>query len=101
MAVNAANSNTGLQTEANITDVNGRVSTGVTIPTPAYKVPRSFAYNYALNSQSAFATIDPNLRTPYVQQVSLGVQQKQGGGVLEVRHVGNRGVKQFRAFDFN
>ncbi|MCX6595866.1 MAG: TonB-dependent receptor [Acidobacteria bacterium] len=101
MAFNAANSNAGLQAEANITDVNGRVSTGATIPTPAYKVPRSFADNYALNSQSAFATIDPNLRTPYVQQVSLGVQQKLGGGVLEARYVGNRGTKQFRAFDFN
>lgn len=101
MAFNAARSNEGLQSDVTLQDVNGRVSTAASIAAPAFRVPRTFRDNYALNSQAAFATIDPGLRTPYVQQFSLGVQRQVAGGVLEVRYVGNRGTKQFRAFDFN
>lgn len=45
--------------------------------------------------------IDPNLRTPYVQQYSFGIQQDIKGTILEIRYLGNHAVKQFRAFDLN
>jgi hypothetical protein len=64
-------------------------------------VPRTAADNFALNPTSAIGAFDPNLRTPYVQQWSLSVQKELAGGVLEARYLGNRGTKQFRAFDYN
>ena len=71
------------------------------ITTPDYKVPRTFKDNYDLNSQSTFNTINPDLRTPYVQQWNLGVQQEWRGILFDVRYVGNHGVQLFRGFDFN
>lgn len=71
------------------------------IPTPAFKVPRTYADNYALSPTAAFGLPDPNLRTPYVQQWSFGIQREIAKGVLEVRYIGNRSTKQFRAFDYN
>jgi len=81
---------------------NFRVSTGLPpITAPEFKVPRTFQDNYALNTQSAFNTINPNLRTPYVQQWNLGVQQEWRGVLFDLRYVGNHGVQLFRGFDFN
>lgn len=69
--------------------------------TPALKVPRSYLDNLALDPNSAAAGFDPNFRTPYVQQWSAGIQRSLAGGVLEVRYVGNRGIKQLRSIDYN
>ena len=71
------------------------------IATPAFTVPRTFQQNNALDPAAAFAMPDPNLRTPYVQQFSFGIQREFRKGVLEVRYVGNRATKQFRGFDYN
>jgi len=101
MAFNASRTNEGLQANPTLTNLNGTVSNRPEIPAPAFNAPRTYAQNFAQNSAAPFATIDPNLRTPYVQQWSLGVQQSIRGGLLEVRYVANRGTKQFRAFDFN
>lgn len=38
---------------------------------------------------------DPNLRTPYIQQYTFGVQREFGGNlVVEVNYIGNRATKQ-------
>lgn len=100
---NGPTTNPGLQSTL------GSLYTGQTIfassvpgfTTPTLKVPRSYADNYALDPNSGVATLDPNLRTPYVQQWSAGIQRALFGGVLEARYLGNRGTKQFRAIDFN
>ena len=57
--------------------------------------------NYATNPFNVVALVDPNLRTPYVQQYSVGIQHDFKGTVLEARYVGNHGVGAYRAFDFN
>src|SRR5207247_421771 len=57
--------------------------------------------NYRINPSGALGLPDPNLRTPYVQQWSIGFQQQIKGAVLEARYVGNHATKQLRAFDFN
>lgn len=100
---NSPTTNSGLQSTVTPTYQNQQVfaSAPRAIPTPAFNVPRTYAENYAINSQGAFAMIDPNLRTPYVQQWSAGVQRELAGGVLEARYVGNHATKQFRAFDYN
>lgn len=100
-AQNVARTNAGLQSDVTLQNLTQTVSNKVAIPTPTFKVPRTFADNYALDSQSAFAAFDPNLRTPYVQQWSIGIQRQVGGGVLEARYIGNRGTKQYRSFDYN
>jgi hypothetical protein len=71
------------------------------IATPTYKVPRTFADNYADDSTAAFGLLNPNLRTPYVQQYSIGIQQQVKGMVVEVRYVGNHTTRGVRAFDVN
>lgn len=92
----------GLSQSVTQSGIKGRVSTGLpAITTPVFKVPRTFADNYQLDSQTAFGLPDPNLVTPYVQQWNFGVQHEIKGAVVEVRYVGNHGVKGFRAFDYN
>jgi hypothetical protein len=94
--------NAGLSATRNLQNLTSTVNGGLpAVPTPAFKVPRTYADNYALDTQSAFGMPDPNLRTPYVQQWSLGIQREIFQGVLDVRYVGNRATKSFRAFDYN
>jgi hypothetical protein len=93
--------NAGLNQGVTLNNLVARASALPAIPTPAFRVPRSYADNYAVNTQAAFGMPDPNLVTPYVQQWSAGIQREVKGGIFEVRYVGNRATKQFRAFDYN
>lgn len=97
------NSNAGLSSTATAAGLTGRVTaTGVpTIATPIYKVPRSFADNYALSSTNTQAIPDPNLVTPYVQQWNFNVQRVIRNTKIEARYIGNHGTKALRAFDYN
>ena len=98
-----ANTNAGLsQVRTNPTALTSQVSADLpAIDTPVYKVPRTFADNYALSKTSNFGVADPNLRTPYVQQWNLGIQRDVKGIILEGRYVGNHGSKLLRALDYN
>jgi hypothetical protein len=99
---NNVGTNAGLSATSTRTGLSARVGTGLPpVQTPIFKVPRTFADNYAENTQSAFGMPDPNLRTPYVQQWNFGIQQEIKGAVVEVRYVGNHATKAFRAFDYN
>ena len=99
---NNVGTNAGLSATSTRTGLSARVGTGLPpVQTPIFKVPRTFADNYAENTQSAFGMPDPNLRTPYVQQWNFGIQQEIKGAVIEVRYVGNHATKAFRAFDYN
>jgi len=52
--------------------------------------------------QGAINAIDPNLKTPYIEQFSLGVQQQLPlGMLLETTYVGNVGHHQLRAPNIN
>ena len=65
-------------------------------------MPRTFLDN--LNDTgpgNAEGIIDPKLKTPYVQQWSLGVQHEYRQFVFDVRYVGNHGVHEWRGIDFN
>ena len=79
----------------------GVISAPPSVPTPAFQVPRTLADNFALSSTTSIALPDPNLRTPYVQQWTFGVQQEVKGAILEVRYVGNHGTKLLRQVDYN
>jgi hypothetical protein len=64
---------------------------GVSIAPPNFQVPISDVETYTRTSGTGgFWAIDPNLRTPYVQQWSLGIERELPGRIsLEVRYVGN------------
>jgi hypothetical protein len=98
---NNVETNAGLAQSVTVANLVSTASSPTPVPTPAFQVPRTFAQNYAVNPSAAFGMPDPNLRTPYVMQWNFGIQREVARGVLDVRYVGNRAVKQFRAFDFN
>lgn len=98
---NNVNTNSGLAQSVTVANLVSVASNPTPVPLPTFRVPRTFADNYAVDTQSAFGMPDPNLRIPYVMQWNFGVQREVARGVLDVRYVGNRGVKQWRAFDYN
>lgn len=99
---NSLATNSGLSSISSQTNLKGTVSGGLTpVAVPAYNVPRTFQDNYNLSRTSAFGIPDPNLRTPYVQQYSFGIQQEIKGTIIEARYVGNHATKQYRAIDYN
>ncbi len=53
------------------------------------------------NPFNTVGLVDPNLKTPYVQQYSFGFQHRFKSTVLEARYVGNHLVHGFRGFDYN
>ncbi len=94
--------NAGLIGLSTATGLSGRISTGLpAIVAPVYKVPLTVADNYATNPFNTVGLISPDLKTPYVQQYSIGIQHEIFHTVFEARYVGNHVVKAYRAFDFN
>ena len=102
-AQNATRANDGLQGTAREINLDLFLSGALLeIDTPEFRVPRNVSENQALDPLAALFTIDPRLRTPYVQQWNFGIQHDLGWDtVFEVRYVGNKGTKLLRAFDFN
>jgi hypothetical protein len=99
---NMLEANSGLQGSSAATGLSGRVGDGLpAIPEPVYQVPLTTAYNFQSNPFNIVGAVDPNLRRPYVQQYSVGIQRVVKGTVYEARYVGNHTVGAYRAFDFN
>ncbi len=98
---NSITTNAGLVQAVINPNLVARASALPAIPAPVFRVPRSYADNYALNSQATFGIPDPSLAVPYIQQWSTGIQREVKGGLIEVRYIGNRATKQMRAFDYN
>jgi len=102
--LNAATGNQGLNQTVTIPDVTGTLGRGGRVPitAPSFKVPRTTLDNIALDPTAALFAIDPNLKTPYVQQWNLSIEREIfRDTVAEVRYVGNRGVKLTRGIDLN
>jgi hypothetical protein len=60
------------------------------------------AQGVAPTSNIALYAVDQNLRTPYIQNFNLNVQQEiRPGMALQVGYVGSRGTKLFRVRDIN
>lgn len=102
--LNAISGNDGLQANATVLNTSGTVSGGGIrpVPVPTFQVPRTISDNLAIDPQAAIFTIDPNYKTPYVQQWTLGIEREIfRDTVAELRYVGNRGVKLTRGIDVN
>ncbi|MGH9853578.1 MAG: TonB-dependent receptor, partial [Blastocatellia bacterium] len=103
-AENAAiDGNDGLTSVVSRPNINATVSGGLPpVDTPTFKIPRTLRDQQAIAQNPTVFTIDPNLRAPYVQQWNLGIERQiLPDTVLEVRYVGNRGVKLTRGIDIN
>lgn len=100
---NAFDANAGLTSTVLLAGLRGTVSQGLPpVPVPRFMVPRTAADNIAEDFSNGLYTIDPNLRVPYIQQWSLGIEREIfPDTALEVRYVGNRGTKLGRAIDLN
>ena len=105
MAENAAiDGNQGLTSVSSPNNLSGTVSGGGLRPidTPAFKVPRTLDDQLTLSQFPTLFTIDPDLKTPYVQQWNVGIEHEiLPNTAVEVRYVGNRGVKLLRGIDIN
>ncbi len=98
---NMAEANSGLQGISSTTGLSSTVSSLPSIQPPPYQVPTTVAQNYASNPFNVVGLVNPQLRKPYVQQYSVGIQHEWKGVVFEGRYVGNHTVGAYRAFDFN
>jgi len=57
---------------------------------------------FEANSNTDFFAVDPQMRTPYVQNFNLNVQQALGSrAVFQIGYVGSKGTKLFRFRDVN
>lgn len=93
-AINPATGNTAL---------NARIGSLPTINAPAFNSNRTFVDNNGAAFGffgTAFA-VDPNLKTPRIQEFSFGIQRTFGNNAVEVRYVGTRSRDLYRAVDFN
>ncbi|HEX3877850.1 MAG TPA: TonB-dependent receptor [Bryobacteraceae bacterium] len=99
---NMLEANSALQGLVSDTGLSNRVGTGLPqVPTPQFQLPVTEADLYAQNPFNILGLVDPNLRSPYVQQYSIGIQHEYRGTVFEARYVGNHVVGAYRAFDVN
>ena len=102
--LNALRGNDGLSQLSSVPGIRGTVSGNglLPIPTPEFKIPRTARDGILADPLAAIFTIDPNLRTPYVQQWNVGIQHEiMQNTAVELRYVGNHGVKLSRAVDLN
>ncbi len=94
--------NAGLTGVSSNSGLAGRVTASLpAIPVPTYQVPLTIADNYSNNPFNTIGLIAPGLKTPYVQQWSVGIQHEFRRTVFEARYVGNHAVDGYRAFDYN
>jgi hypothetical protein len=98
-----ARGNAGLTTTVNLTNLFTTVNAGVPVPaTPAFLSTRTLADQLALSSSSVFWGIDPDIQSPHVHQVSLGIQRELlSGTAVEARYVGTFGRDIWRGTDLN
>jgi hypothetical protein len=102
-ALGTGTTNPGLiQTAANTTPTGVLTEAGISLVMPTFRVPISSAENFAINNGNGLWVIDPNLRTPYVQQWSFGIEREIAPNTaIEARYVGNHAIKIMRAIDYN
>src|SRR5262249_1152779 len=86
-ALGTGTTNPGLiQASANNTPTGVLAASGIALPTPVFQIPITDAQNLAINNTNGLWTFDPNLRTPYVQQWSFGIEREIANNTaIEVR----------------
>ncbi|MGA2270352.1 MAG: carboxypeptidase-like regulatory domain-containing protein [Bryobacteraceae bacterium] len=110
---NVGSTNGGLHTGAAVTAKAGdalsvlNASASYTLPSPPLNLPMPIYQNFlgAFSSTGASPGIeafDPNMRTPYVQQWTFGLQRELSNSTaLEIRYVGNHATGLYRGNDLD
>jgi hypothetical protein len=109
---NVTTSNLGLHTGVAVTPGAGdplavlNPSINQVQPPPPFTVPQSqyknFLASFSSTGGSGIYTIDPNLKTPYVQQWSIGIQRELSASMaIEARYVGNHSTGMYRGNDMS
>jgi len=79
---------------------------GTSLP-PLNSVPGAFSLpmpeaNLTFTRDGTFSTVDPNLRTPYIENWTFGFERKLAGNwALDANYVGNHSVHMWEAYDLN
>ncbi|HMV48068.1 MAG TPA: TonB-dependent receptor, partial [Blastocatellia bacterium] len=100
----ASNGNAGLATTPQLLNLYSFLKNGApTIPSPAFLVPRTYADQINnISLTSAALTLDPNLRQPYVHQISFGIEREIGWDMaVEARYVGTLGRDIWQGLEVN
>jgi hypothetical protein len=109
---NVTTSNLGLHTGVAVSPTAGDAlsvlnsSVNQVLPPPAFAVPQSqyknFLASFSSTGGSGIYAIDQNLKTPYVQQWSFGIQREiSASTAFEVRYVGNHSTGLYRGDDLS
>jgi hypothetical protein len=104
-ANNATSAIQGLSSTNSVLNLTNTISSSLPlIPTPTFKVPLTFRdnrLNLGVVNSTGFM-VDPNIKTPYVQEWNLSIQREIGWKTsLSVAYVGNKGTKLYRGLDYN
>ncbi|HXW56930.1 MAG TPA: carboxypeptidase-like regulatory domain-containing protein [Candidatus Cybelea sp.] len=79
-----------------VNSINSFPNTGGQFVTP---LPES---EFTFTGLGSFSTVNPNIKSPYVQNWSLGVQRElPGNWVVEFNYVGNHSVHMWDSYDLN
>ena len=102
-ALGTGTTNPGLIATAAVTTPTGVLtSNSVPLPAQTFAIPVSDRTNNVSNPNNSLWAIDPNLRTPYVQQWSFGFEREIAKDTaFEIRYAANHAIKVYRAVDFN
>lgn len=103
-----AGSNPGLRQNATLTsgtDFTPGLAVGQTLPAFNF-FPSSFTFPLPLSnfafSGTTISTIDPNIKAPYVQTWSAGIQRElKEGTVFEIRYAGNHALDLWHTYNVN
>ncbi|HET9788148.1 MAG TPA: hypothetical protein VFP47_13495, partial [Pyrinomonadaceae bacterium] len=102
-AMGVGTTNPGLiATAANLTPTGVLTGAGVPLPPQTFALPLTDRQNNVSNSNNSLWAINPDLKTPYVQQWSFGYEREIAKDMaFEVRYSANHAIKLYRAVDFN
>ncbi len=72
-----------------------------TVPVNGFQLPMPEAA-LTFTRDGVFSTVDPNIRNPYIENWTIGIQRKLGGNwAVEANYVGNHSVHMWAAYDLN
>jgi hypothetical protein len=99
----ASTANSGLSTGVTLSNQFAIASAGVPLPTtPEFKAERTLADQLALSTTAVLWGIDPDIKSPHVHQVSVGIQRELPWSMaIEARYVGTFGRDIWRGIDNN
>jgi len=100
--LSTATANSGLTGSSAITNASGVVSAPPPLTTPVFQIPISTQQNFVnTGGNNVQGLISPNLKTPYVQQWNVTVEQEWKGMIFDAGYLGNHAVGLLRQIDYN